>query len=133
MLGLFAFFYVCGTFVFVSFPWTNFLNSRRLIGDVVEKTVYHCWICGICFITSACQQPRQIKWCRYLQHRWNQLHRLVYLAAMVAVLHFWWMVKIDTREPAIYAVYSRSTCLGLRVYFLSENKDYKGLISYLFY
>lgn len=35
--------------------------------------------------------------------RWQALHRLVYLATALALLHFWWKVKADTREPAIYA------------------------------
>ena len=34
--------------------------------------------------------------------RWQALHRLVYLATGLAVLHFWWKVKADTAEPAIY-------------------------------
>jgi sulfoxide reductase heme-binding subunit YedZ len=36
--------------------------------------------------------------------RWQALHRLIYLIAPLGVLHFWWMVKRDVREPAIYAV-----------------------------
>jgi len=34
--------------------------------------------------------------------RWQALHRLMYLATGLALLHFWWKVKADTREPAIY-------------------------------
>lgn len=34
--------------------------------------------------------------------RWQALHRLVYVATSLALLHFWWKVKADTREPAIY-------------------------------
>ena len=34
--------------------------------------------------------------------RWQALHRLVYLATGLAALHFWWKVKADTAEPAIY-------------------------------
>ncbi len=34
--------------------------------------------------------------------RWQRLHRLVYGATAVALLHFWWKVKADTREPAVY-------------------------------
>lgn len=34
---------------------------------------------------------------------WQRLHRLVYAIAICGVLHFWWLVKLDTREPAIYA------------------------------
>jgi sulfoxide reductase heme-binding subunit YedZ len=34
--------------------------------------------------------------------RWKRLHRLVYLAAVLAVVHFIWRVKSDLREPLIY-------------------------------
>ncbi len=36
--------------------------------------------------------------------RWLALHRLVYVIAPLGVLHFWWMVKRDVTEPAIYAL-----------------------------
>lgn len=42
-------------------------------------------------------------WQRRLGPRWRQLHRLVYGAAALAVLHFFWLVKADEREPAVYA------------------------------
>jgi sulfoxide reductase heme-binding subunit YedZ len=35
--------------------------------------------------------------------RWTRLHRLVYLSAILAVVHFVWRVKADLREPLIYA------------------------------
>ncbi|HVX95499.1 MAG TPA: protein-methionine-sulfoxide reductase heme-binding subunit MsrQ [Polyangia bacterium] len=35
--------------------------------------------------------------------RWKRLHRLVYLAAVLAVVHFIWRVKSDLRQPLIYA------------------------------
>jgi sulfoxide reductase heme-binding subunit YedZ len=35
--------------------------------------------------------------------RWQLLHRIVYLSALLAVIHFWWKVKADTRQPRIYA------------------------------
>ncbi|MBL0227589.1 MAG: sulfoxide reductase heme-binding subunit YedZ [Thermomonas sp.] len=34
----------------------------------------------------------------------GRLHMLVYPVAVLAVLHFWWLVKSDLREPALYAV-----------------------------
>ena len=42
-------------------------------------------------------------WIRRLGKRWALLHRLVYAIAVLAVLHFWWLVKSDIREPALYA------------------------------
>ncbi len=40
---------------------------------------------------------------RRLGRRWIRLHRLVYVAAFAAVLHFLWLVKADLREPLAYA------------------------------
>ena len=40
---------------------------------------------------------------RRLGRRWRSLHRLVYLAAILGVLHFVWLVKADLLEPAVYA------------------------------
>ena len=42
-------------------------------------------------------------WMRRLGRNWGRLHRLVYAIAALAVLHFWWVVKSDLREPALYA------------------------------
>jgi sulfoxide reductase heme-binding subunit YedZ len=36
---------------------------------------------------------------RRLGKRWQQLHRLIYLAAIAAVIHFYWLVKSDIRRP----------------------------------
>ncbi|MCK7594896.1 sulfoxide reductase heme-binding subunit YedZ [Lysobacter sp. CAU 1642] len=41
---------------------------------------------------------------RHLGRRWNALHRAVYPAGILAILHFWWQVKADWREPALYGV-----------------------------
>ncbi len=35
--------------------------------------------------------------------RWNVLHKLVYPIALLGVLHFYWLVKVDAVEPIIYA------------------------------
>jgi sulfoxide reductase heme-binding subunit YedZ len=41
---------------------------------------------------------------RRLGRRWHRLHQLVYPAAIPGCVHFWWQVKADWREPAVYAV-----------------------------
>lgn len=41
-------------------------------------------------------------WQRRLGKRWRPLHRLVYLAAPLAVVHFVWLVKSDYREPLLF-------------------------------
>lgn len=46
--------------------------------------------------------------------RWQRLHRLVYLAGALAILHFVWRVKADVTEPAIYGGLL-AALLGVRV------------------
>lgn len=45
-----------------------------------------------------------IGWMRRLGRAWGRLHALVYAIAILAVLHFWWIVKSDYREPLLYAL-----------------------------
>lgn len=41
---------------------------------------------------------------RRLGRRWGQLHRVIYLIAVLGVIHFWMAVKLDIREPAVFAL-----------------------------
>ena len=41
---------------------------------------------------------------RRLGRNWQRLHRLVYVAAVLGVLHYLWLVKADLLQPLIYAV-----------------------------
>jgi sulfoxide reductase heme-binding subunit YedZ len=34
---------------------------------------------------------------------WQKLHNFVYVAAILGVWHYWWQVKLDASDPAIYA------------------------------
>jgi sulfoxide reductase heme-binding subunit YedZ len=43
-------------------------------------------------------------WIRRLGRRWKMLHRLVYVSAIAACLHFLWKVKVITGDPVYYAV-----------------------------
>jgi sulfoxide reductase heme-binding subunit YedZ len=47
--------------------------------------------------------------------RWQLLHRLIYLAAIAGVVHYWWLVKADIRHPAGYGIIVGGL-LALRVY-----------------
>ena len=41
---------------------------------------------------------------RRLGKRWQRLHRLVYVAAIAGVVHFYWLVKADIRRPVQYGL-----------------------------
>ena len=40
-------------------------------------------------------------WIRRLGKRWNTLHQGIYVAAALGVVHFYWLVKADTRLPVL--------------------------------
>jgi sulfoxide reductase heme-binding subunit YedZ len=46
--------------------------------------------------------------------RWQALHRLAYAIAIGGVVHYWWLVKRDLTQPAIYAAVL-ALVLGYRV------------------
>ncbi|HZD41769.1 MAG TPA: ferric reductase-like transmembrane domain-containing protein, partial [Terriglobales bacterium] len=52
---------------------------------------------------------------RRLGKRWQQLHRLVYVAAMAAVIHFYWLVKADISRPVQYGSVL-ALLLGYRIF-----------------
>jgi sulfoxide reductase heme-binding subunit YedZ len=52
---------------------------------------------------------------RRLGRRWKPLHRLVYAAGVGAVVHFYWLVKADVREPLVYATLIAGL-LGVRLW-----------------
>ena len=54
-------------------------------------------------------------WIKRLGRNWARLHMLVYPVAVLAVLHFWWLVKSDLREPALYAAIA-ALLLGWRIW-----------------
>ena len=44
------------------------------------------------------------RWRKRLGRDWKRLHRLSYLAAALAVLHFFWIVRGDWRRPLVAAI-----------------------------
>jgi sulfoxide reductase heme-binding subunit YedZ len=52
---------------------------------------------------------------RRMGRRWLKLHRLVYPAAVLGCVHFWWQVKADIREPLLYAAIA-ALLLGWRLH-----------------
>ena len=103
MLGLFAFFYA-SLHVFSYFVFDQELSPTAIAADVVE----HPWVllgltAFVLLIPLAVTSTTG--WIRRLGgQRWQRLHQLIYVSAAAAVLHFLWLVKLDKREPVIYAI-----------------------------
>ncbi|MBV8146618.1 MAG: sulfoxide reductase heme-binding subunit YedZ [Gammaproteobacteria bacterium] len=112
MLGLFAFFYVVLHFA-IYLVLDLELNFATLGGDIAKRPYITIGFTALLLliplaITSTNGMMRR------LGRRWQQLHRLVYLIAILGVWHFYWQVKRDIREPLIY-VGILALLLGYRV------------------
>jgi sulfoxide reductase heme-binding subunit YedZ len=112
MLGLFAFFY--GTLHFTTYVWLDkFFDVPEMLKDVSKRRFITAG--ALAFLVMA---PLAITstagWIRRLGGRnWQRLHRLVYVSAAAGVVHYWWLVKSDIREPAAYGL-ALAILLGLR-------------------
>jgi sulfoxide reductase heme-binding subunit YedZ len=112
MLGLFAFFYACLHFMTYIW-WDQFFDWAAIARDVVKRpfiTVGFAAFVGL--IPLAVTSNRRMM--RRLGRHWQRLHRLIYLIAVAGVIHYWWLVKRDIIQPAIYALVL-SLLLGYRL------------------
>jgi len=102
MLGLFAFFYVLMHFL----TWL-ILDQGLLLAAITEDIVKRPFItigfsAFLILCALAATSTAGIR--RRLGRRWQKLHNAVYVAAILGVWHYWWQVKLDASDPAIYAV-----------------------------
>lgn len=101
MLGLYAFAYA--TLHFAAYLGLDLRGYWTQIFEEIAKRPYITvgFAAWLLLVPLAITSTRG--WMRRLGRRWGQLHKLVYAIGVFAVLHFWWLVKSDIREPALYA------------------------------
>jgi sulfoxide reductase heme-binding subunit YedZ len=102
MLGLFAFFYA--SLHFTVFLWLeHWFDVAAMLLDVLERPFVTAGFLAFLLMVPLAATSTQAM-VRRLGSRWQALHRLVYLIAPLAVLHFWWHKagKNDFGEPAFY-------------------------------
>lgn len=114
MLGLFMFFYAC--LHITTYLWLDFAFDWL---DITKDIAKHPRIL-VGFAAFLLAIPLAITsnnaMMKRLGSRWKQLHQLVYVIAILAVVHFWWLVKKDIREPLLYAAIL-TALLGIRIYY----------------
>ena len=99
-LGLYAFLYA--TLHFLTFVGLDYQFDPELLKEAIFKKRYA--LVGFAAFLSLL--PLAITstkgWMKRLGKNWKRLHRLIYLAGLLAVIHFVWLVKSDIREPLAY-------------------------------
>ncbi len=100
MLGLFSFFYAC--LHFVTYVWLDqFFDPAAIARDIVKRPFITVGFTAfVLLIPLAATSTHAMM--RRLGRRWQQLHRLVYVIALLGVIHYLWLVKKDMTEPLIY-------------------------------
>ncbi len=103
MLGLFAFFY--GSLHLVTYVWLDqFFDWASIVKDVAKRPFITAGFSAYVLlvplaVTSTAGMIRRLG-----GRRWRRLHRLAYASAAIGIVHYWWLVKLDTRPPRNYAV-----------------------------
>ena len=101
MFGLLCFFYALIHFS-IYLVLEQWFDWPAIIEDIKERPYitagFGAFILLIPLAVTSTHAMRQ-----RLQMAWVKLHKLIYLASVLAILHFWWLVKADVLEPVIYA------------------------------
>lgn len=143
MIGLYAFFYATLhllTYIFLfsgydvptalaglraghlAEPWHQLQVVWPSMLDDLKKRPFiqiglGAWV--ILLLLAASSPQRVLRWMG--GKNWQRLHRLIYLAAIATVVHFWWLVKVGVRSPwkdtAVLAL-----LLGLRLLMAAQKR-----------
>jgi sulfoxide reductase heme-binding subunit YedZ len=114
MLGLFAFFYAF--LHLTTYIWFDrFFNLRSTLQDIAQRPFIAVGMTAFVLmiplaITSTNKMVKRLG-----GKRWAQLHRIVYFAGVAAIVHFWMLVKSDTRLPLTFG-FILALLLGYRLF-----------------
>lgn len=102
MLGLFAFFYASLHFL----TWLvvdQFFDWDAIVKDIIKRPYITVGFSAFVLLLPLAATSTNAMVRRLGAARWQALHRAVYLIAILGVVHFWWLVKKDIREPLAFA------------------------------
>lgn len=124
MLGLFCFFYA-SLHLLVWLVIDQSLSLDNMLHDVPESPYI---ILGLVayLMLLALALTSNVTAMRILGRNWQRLHRLAYIVAVLGLIHFFWLTKLDPSEPLIYTMLFavllafrwsilKKWCLGLKL------------------
>ncbi len=105
-------------FVFVLFD--HFFDVQSIIEDIIERPYIAVGFAAFLIMTPlAITSLKKIQ--RKMGKRWFILHRSVYLASILGLIHYWWLVKADIFWPLIFA-FILTVLLADRLYWAYRKK-----------
>ncbi|MGA3066863.1 MAG: protein-methionine-sulfoxide reductase heme-binding subunit MsrQ [Tepidisphaeraceae bacterium] len=113
LLGLFAFFYGC-VHLFIYFGLYQSFSIGAVAADSLKRPFIFFGMTALLVMLplAATSTNGIIK--KMGAKRWKQLHKLVYVAGIAGVLHYFYLVKADERKPLAFAAVL-AVLLGYRI------------------
>jgi methionine sulfoxide reductase heme-binding subunit len=103
LLGLYGFFYA--SVHLLTYVWFDKFFGAAAIGeDIVKRPFITVGMASFVMLVPLALTSTQKSIKRLGGKRWNLLHRLSYVAAIGGVIHYYMLVKADTREPILFGV-----------------------------
>lgn len=119
MFGLYAFFYA--VLHFLTYVWLDqWFDIAAIAKDVLKRPYITVGFTAFLLLVPLAATSTDAMQ-RRLGRKWQRVHRFVYLIAVFGVLHFWWLVKRDITEPAIFALVLAGL-LGVRLYWIARRR-----------
>ena len=125
MLGLVTFFYA-SLHVIVYVLVDHGLDWHLIAVDIIESP--YIWLGVLAYIiifSLAITSPKFAK--KRLGKNWKKLHRLIYIAAIAVIIHYYWQLKGNMAEPLFYLVII-FLLLGFRVLVWLKNRQLTRLM-----
>lgn len=123
-MGVWSFVYVSlHLSVFVIFD--HFFDVLSILEDIVERPYITLGFAAYLLMLPLAVTSFHV-WQKSMGKAWLSLHRLVYVVAILAIMHYWWLVKADIFWPVIYSLVL-AVLLGVRVFFVVRKRLSKRL------
>ncbi len=115
LLGLYAFLYVCLHFsIYIGLD--HFFAWARIVDDIAKRPYVTVGFAAFVMLVPLALTSNKFSIRKLTGKRWQQLHWLVYPAAICGVVHYYWLVKADITEPLMYAA-ALAVLLGIRIFY----------------
>ena len=120
MLGLYAFFYAC--LHLAAYAWLDlYFDWPAIAADILDRPFITVGFAAFVLLIPLALTSTRGAMRRLGGRRWQALHRSLYGIAILAVVHYWWLVKADLSKPLIYALIL-VLLLGLRAVWREQER-----------
>jgi sulfoxide reductase heme-binding subunit YedZ len=102
LIGLFSFFYL-SLHLLTYIVLDRFFDFSGIGTDIAKRPYMTVGFTAFLLLIPLAVTSTK-GWIRRLGRRWELLHRLIYVSAVLGILHFIWKEKLDTSEPFIFAI-----------------------------